>query len=94
MMESSSSTQTNFIERLLFGEGVCDGCGELKVLAMVALQEGAAAGYIKTRADGSRYVLPAPRHGYCLPCAREAAAAGKFSKARGKRQKKQAPEKR
>jgi hypothetical protein len=82
----------NFIERLLFGEGVCDGCGELKELAMVALKEGAAAGYIKTRADGSRYMLPAPRHGYCLPCARE--AAGKFGKPRGKRRKKQEPENR
>ena len=47
----------NFIERLIFGEGVCDGCGELKELAMVALKEGAAAGSVKTRADGSRYVL-------------------------------------
>jgi hypothetical protein len=94
MMKSSSGAQTNFIERLIFGEGICDGCGELKVLAMVALREGAAVGYIKTGADRSRYVLPAPRHGYCLSCAREAAAAGKFSKARSKRRKKQGPVKR
>ena len=84
----------NFIERLIFGEGVCDGCGELKELAMVALKWGEAVGYTKTRADGSRYVLPAPRHGYCLPCAREAAAAGKFDKSRGKRRKKREPGKR
>jgi len=84
----------NFIERLIFGEGVCDGCGELKELAMVALKEGAAAGYVKTRADGSRYVLSVPRRGYCLTCAREAAAAGKFGKSHSKRRKKQEPEKR
>jgi hypothetical protein len=70
----------NSVEQLLFGEGVCKACGELKELVMVAVKQGAAVAYHNQRTGRT---IAAPRYGYCYSCALEAAAAGRFGRPGG-----------